>query len=485
MITDRISGDVPITDVTTALSNITHDGTVAVSGFGSVGYPKELPIAIQKSDREFHLTIISGGSVGAEIDEALVDRSFVDRRYPYQAQAASRQAINEGRLHFHDHHVSDLGDLVASNQPAEVTMAIVEAVAVGTGWFIPTMSIGPTPEYVNAADHVIVELNESQPLALQNLHDIYQSDMPPNREPIPLTDPGGRIGGPKVPFDPEKLVAVVRSERSDSPYEFNSPTDANEAIAENLASFLLEESNRNPYLSERITLQFGVGSLGNALMGAFKSVDFGDRDVAYFGEVIQDGLLDMIDSGKLESASAASLALSSEGQTQLFDNLDRYSDYIVLRPSDVSNNAELISRFGVIGVNSALEVDLSGHANSTHINGTHLMNGIGGSGDFSRNSLISVIALESTARNGDISRIVPMVPHVDHTEHDFSIVVTEQGLADLRGLDPRERASELIENCAHPSYKDDLWAYLDRSETKGGHIPHDLDTALDWPASRQ
>lgn len=485
MVADRVNGDVPLTDPTTALSHIPGDGTVAVSGFGSVGYPKELPLGIQESDRQFQLTILSGGSLGAEIDEALVKRSLVKRRFPYQAQAESRQAVNGGLLHFHDLHVSHLGDMVTTNQLSRVTVALVEAVAVGTDWFIPTMSIGPTPSYVDAADRVIVELNESQPLALQDLHDVYQSAMPPNREPIPLTDPGGRIGGPKVEFDVEKLVAVVRSERSDSPYEFVSPTEANEAIAENLTSFLLEESDRNPALSKRITLQFGVGSLGNALMSAFKSVDFGDRDVVYYGEVIQDGLLDMIDSGKLESASAASLALSSEGQKQLLDDLDRYSDYIVLRPSNISNNPELISRFGVIGVNSALEVDLSGHANSTHINGTHIVNGIGGSGDYCRNSLISVIALGSTAENGDISRIVPMVPHVDHTEHDVSIVVTEQGLADLRGLDPRERAAELIENCAHPRYRDDLWAYLDRAEEGGGHIPHDLDTALDWPASRQ
>jgi succinyl-CoA:acetate CoA-transferase len=157
---------------------------------------------------------------------------------------------------------------------------------------------------------------------------------------------------------------------------------------------------------------------------------------------------------------------------------------VVLRPSDVSNSPELIRRFGVVAVNSALEVDVYGHANSTHLNGSHLVNGIGGSGDFIRNAHLSVVTLQSTAAGGDISRIVPMVPHVDHTEHDISVVVTEQGVADLRGLDPRERAEALVEQCAHPDYRADLRTYLDRAEASGGHMPHDLDTALSWHADR-
>ena len=71
-----------------------------------------------------------------------------------------------------------------------------------------------------------------------------------------------------------------------------------------------------------------------------------------------------------------------------------------------------------------------------------------------------------------------MVSHVDHTEHDVHIVVTEQGLADIRGLSPRERAGVIIENCAHPDYKPILRDYYRRSLRKGGHMPHDLQDAF-------
>jgi succinyl-CoA:acetate CoA-transferase len=483
-VTARLDGGVPRADATEAAALVDRNATMAVSGFGSVGYPKAIPAAIRDSERDYGLTVISGGSLGSEIDTDLVEADAIDRRFPYQAQRASREAINEGEVHFHDRHVSPLSDEVVFGQYGPIDVAVVEAVAVGRDWLVPSTALGPTPAYVAAADRLVVELNEAQPLALQSLHDVYRPAPPPHREPIPLTEPSGRIGEPKIRFDADKLAAVVRTEAADSPYEFRDPTDVDLAIADNLVGFLHSEMECNPVLAESIALQFGVGSLGNALMGAFESVDFGDRDVVYFGEVMQDGLLDMLDAGNLRAASAASLALSTEGQERLFEDIERYRESVVLRPSDVSNSPELIRRFGVVAVNSALEVDVYGHANSTHLNGSHLVNGIGGSGDFIRNAHLSVVTLQSTAAGGDISRIVPMVPHVDHTEHDISVVVTEQGVADLRGLDPRERAEALVEQCAHPDYRADLRTYLDRAEASGGHMPHDLDTALSWHADR-
>lgn len=480
----RLVGNVPVVDTTEAESFVDQNATMAVSGFGSVGYPKAVPGAIRDAEEDFSLTVISGGSLGGEIDTDLVERDAIDRRFPYQAQEASRDAINEGRIHFHDRHISPLSDEVEFGQYGSIDIAVVEAVAVGPDWFIPSTALGPTPAYVEAADRLVVELNETQPLALQALHDVYRPSPPPNREPIPLTEPSNRIGGPKIWFDAEKLAAVVRTDAPDSPYEFRDPTDSDLAIADNLVKFLYSELESDPVLEESVALQFGVGSLGNALMGAFESVDFGDRDVVYFGEVMQDGLLDMLDSGNLRAASAASLALSTEGQERLFDDIERYKESVVLRPSDISNSPELIRRFGVVAVNSALEVDVYGHANSTHLNGSHLVNGIGGSGDFIRNAHLSVVTLQSTAAGGDISRVVPMVPHVDHTEHDISVIVTEQGVADLRGLDPRERAEALVEHCAHPDYRPALQTYLNRADSTGGHMPHDLESALSWHTER-
>lgn len=476
----RIQGDVPLIDACAAATKIENTETLLVSGFGSVGYPKDIPLALADSNRDLSLTVVSGGSVGEEIDVALVEADAIDRRYPYQSRSAIRSAINEGQIAFEDRHISSLGDDVQYGNLVEPDIALVEAVAVGEDWLIPTTSIGQTPVYVECADRLIVEVNRAQPRSLESFHDVYNRRTPPNRTPIPLLEPGDRIGTKAITFNPEKLVAVVETDRRDEPYEFRDPTDEDKLIASNLCEFLESEVNRSPLFEDSIRLQFGVGSLGNALMSALSNADFGNRDLIYFGEVIQDGLLDLIDNGLLRSASATSLALSVDGQDRLFADIDRYAEDITLRPADISNNPALIDRFGVVSVNSALEVDLYGHVNSTHLDGTRIVNGVGGSGDFTRNSPLAIIALPSTAAGDGISRIVPMVPHVDHTEHDLDAVVTEQGVADLRGLSGHERAAALIESCSHPSFREDLCEYLDRASDGGGNLSHHLDTVFSW-----
>lgn len=478
--TARINGHVPLTDAGTAAARIDDDATLLVSGFGSVGYPKAVPEALVNSGQDLSLTIVSGGSVGEEIDVELVETDAISRRFPYQARPAIRDAINDSRVAFSDRHISSLGDEVQYGGLIEPDIAIVEAVAIGEDWLIPSTSIGQTPAYIESADRLMVEVNAAQPRSLEQFHDIYRRGTPPNRDPLPITDPGERVGTTRIRFDPEKLVAVVETDRRDEPYEFRDPTDEDFAIAANLRTFLETEVEESPLFEESIRLQFGVGSLGNALMGALGDADFGDRDLIYFGEVIQDGLLDLLDDNLLRSASATSLALSTEGQNRLFEHADRYAKNVVLRPADVSNNPALIDRFGVVAVNSALEVDVYGHINSTNIGGSQIVNGIGGSGDFTRNASLSIVALSSTADGGDISRIVPMVPHVDHTEHDLDAVVTEQGVADLRGTSPRERADKLIESCAHPEFRERLKTYLERARDGGGHVPHDLEMAFSW-----
>ncbi|WP_123619771.1 acetyl-CoA hydrolase/transferase C-terminal domain-containing protein [Halorubrum sp. CSM-61] len=479
----RLGGDLPLASPAEAAALVPETATLLVSGFGGVGYPKLVPEALAAADGERDLTVVSGGGVGDEIDRALVKSGDMARRYPFVPNETSRAAANDGRIEFHDRHISRLADEVRfggirAGMRGE-TVAVVEAVAVGPDWLVPSTSIGHTPAYVGAADRVIVEVNRAQPVELARVHDVHVRDDPPNRSPIPLDDPLGETDGPAVRFDPAKLAAVVETDRADDPYEFREVSATDEAIADNLGGFLEVELDRNPLFDEAANLQFGVGSLGNALMGALADVDFGDRPVSYVGEVVQDGLLDMLDAGDLRGASATSLALSAEGQERLFDDVERYAEDVVLRPADVSNAPELIDRFGVVGVNSAVEVDLYGNVNATHIGGTRVVNGIGGGGDFARNCRLGIVALPSTAVGGDVSRIVPLTPHVDHTEHDASVIVTEHGVADLRGLSPRERAEALVA-VADPSFRDDLDAYRERAAGGGGNTPHDLETAFSW-----
>ena len=85
--------------------------------------------------------------------------------------------------------------------------------------------------------------------------------------------------------------------------------------------------------------------------------------------------------------------------------------------------------------------------------GSRIQNGIGGSGDFARNAYVSIFMTPSIAKGGKISAIVPQVSHVDHITQDVQVIVTEQGLADLRGLSPKQRARAIIANCAHPDYR--------------------------------
>lgn len=485
--TDRIRGDLPRRDPDALAGAIPDDATLAVSGFGSVGYPKAIPLAladVARAGRDFSFTVVSGGSVGPEIDAELVEADAIDRRFPYQARPPAQDAANDGSMAFHDRNISTLGDEVRFGKLCDPDIAIVEAAAVGENWLVPTTSIGLTPAFIAAADELIVEVNETVPTEIETIHDIYVRSAPPNREPLPLTDPVGRIGSSRLSFDREKLAGVTTTDRRDESYEFRDPTPDDRAIADNLVSFLREEIEDTAVFDDRLVLQFGVGSLGNALMGALGDIEFGDRDCYYFGEVIQDGLLDMLDNGRLEGASATSLALSSEGQDRLFSDIETYSESIVLRPGDISNNPALIDRLGVVGVNSALEIDIYGHVNSTHLNGRRVINGIGGSGDFNRNAFVSIAVFPATAADGDISRVVPLTPHVDHTEHDVDVFITEQGVADCRGLTPRERAETIIMECAHPDYRPDLNRYTKRAADHGGHIPHDLDSCLDFHQSR-
>lgn len=193
-----------------------------------------------------------------------------------------------------------------------------------------------------------------------------------------------------------------------------------------------------------------------------------------YTEVMQDSALALIEAGVFRSVSASAVSLEEANRRHFYENIDIFRKKIVLRPQEISNHPEVIRRLGVIALNTPIEVDIYGNVNSTHTMGAKIMNGIGGSGDFTRNARLNIFATESTAKGGLISCIVPMVSHVDHTEHDTQVIITEQGIADLRWKTPRERAEVVIENCAHPDYRPLLREYFDRACSQSGHTPHNL-----------
>ena len=313
------------------------------------------------------------------------------------------------------------------------------------------------------------------------MHDIYYGTaLPPHRKPIPLVHPNDRIGEPYLHCDPAKIVAIVGTHQSDRNSGFAAPDDNSQRIAGHIIEFLQHEVKQGRLPASLLPLQSGVGNVANAVLAGLNDGPF--SGLTGFTEVLQDGMLDLLRSGKMESASATAISLSPAALADFTAHIDFYRQRIVLRPQEISNHPELVRRLGIIAMNAMIEADIYGNINSTHTMGSSMMNGIGGSGDFARNGYLSFFVTPSLAKGGTISCIVPMVSHVDHTEHDVQIIVTEQGLADLRGHSPRQRAKLIIEQCAHPDYRDALRDYTERAwrDGPGRHTPHLLDEALSW-----
>jgi succinyl-CoA:acetate CoA-transferase len=389
-----------------------------------------------------------------------------------------RKAINKGEMLFTDIHLSHVSELVRTDI-LPIDVAIVEAVAITEeGMIVPTTSVGNSMAFVQHAKEIIVELNTLQPESLIGVHDLYAPEQQGERSPIPLTKPDDRIGTIGIPVDINRIKGIVLTEYLDSPSTIVPPDEETLVMAHHLMDFLRNEIEVGRLTPQLMPLQSGIGSVANAVLDGMVDSEF--KDLTVYSEVLQDAVFDLIDAGKVNFASCCSITLSKEKMESVYGNFEKYRDKIVLRPQEISNHPELIRRMGLIGINTALEADIYGNVNSTHVSGTHMMNGIGGSGDFARNARLAIFVTKSVAKGGKISSIVPYVSHVDHTEHDVDVLVTEQGYADLRGLAPRERVNLIIENCAHPMYREQLRDYYEEALTRGGQTPHVLEKIFSW-----
>jgi len=456
---------------------------IGVSGFTPAGYPKVVPLALAKriEKEHFQIDLFSGSSTGDECDGALARVHGIRSRYPYQTTKELRQEINTGSVVYEDMHLSNLAQQIREGFFGRLQYAVIEAAAITEeGDIVPTTSVGNSPTFAAEAEHVIVEVNVTQPAALEGLHDIYVLQDPPHRTPIPLIHAGDRIGKTAIPCGWKKIAAIVPSAIPDAPRFLKAVDEDAEAMSAHLIDFLEQEVADGRLPKHLLPLQSGVGSVSNAVIGGLKNSPF--THLSIFTEVIQDGMFDLIDAGKVDTISGTALSVSPSYLKKFYDHLDQYKNILVLRPQEISNNPGLARRLGVIAMNTAIECDIYGNVNSTHFYGTKMMNGIGGSGDFARSAYLSIFCTNSLAKQGKVSSIVPMCSHVDHTEHDVQILCTEQGIADLRGLSPKERARVIIDQCAHPRYRDMLNDYFDRAvaSTRGAQTPHLLPEALSW-----
>lgn len=473
-----------------AAALIPDRAVIGMSGFTGAGYPKAVPLALAKRaldervhGRSFRVQALTGASTGPDLDTVMSMTETTAFRFPYQGDPATREKINQGLIEYQDMHLSHVGTLVRYGYYGAIDFAVIEVTKIlPDGTLVYSSSCGGNNVYLEHADRIILEVNDLQDERLEGMHDVYSvAARHGDRQPIPLVSADGRIGSPYQSIDLSKVVAVVETRNHDRNSPFKKPEDIHLRIAQHILSFLDGEVRAGRLPNSLTPLQSGVGNIANAVLVGLNEGPF--ENMTAYTEVIQDGMLDLLDSGKLRVASATAFSVSPAGQARFTENIERYRKQIVLRPQEIANSPEVIRRLGCIAMNGFVEADIFGHINSTHIIGRGIENGIGGSGDFARNSAYTIFMSPSTAKGGRISAIVPFASHVDHTEHDVSVIVTEHGLADLRGRSPKQKAREIIEKCAAPDFKPLLLDYYERAFARpsmGRHSPHILQEAFQF-----
>lgn len=469
-----------------AASLIKNDETIGFSGFTPSGVPKAVTrelsrraLAEHEAGRPFQVGIITGASSCQSLEGDFAKAGAIKFRAPFSTNADFRRHTNLGEIDYEDMHLGHMGERLRRGFYGTLDRAIIEVSAIEEHGdklrIFLTSADGIVPTIARLAKSIILELNTFHNPAVRRLHDEYECAEYPHRQPIPLLHVGDRIGTEYIEVDAAKVVGVVECCIPEEARSFKAMTPETELIGQHVVDFFLSDMRKGHIPPTMFPIQSGVGVTGNAVMQAIGQCK-GLPQLEVFSEVVQDAIVDLMLEGKVTQASVAAMTVSNECLKKVYDNIDFFSSRLTLRPSELSNSAELIHRFGVIAMNTALECDIYGNENSSHVCGSKLMNGIGGSCDYERNGSISIFYTPSTAKDGKISAIVPMCSHIDSTEHDVDVIVTEQGVADLRGKGPARRAEEIINNCAHPDYRPLLREYQ-RIAAKG-HYPCSLRAAF-------
>lgn len=467
---------------------LVNDGDVlGVSGFTLAGYPKVVPTALaaraeklHAEGKPFQVTLFSGASTGDSCDGALARAEAVSFRMPYQSNPALRKAINSGAIKYIDAHLGKMGYWIRTGALPRPTVAIVEVTSIlPDGRVCLSTSGGNSVTFLESADKIILELNARFGEACVGIHDVALPELPPHAKSLPIDAAGDRVGDAFARVNPNRVVAIVEQSRFDEVTPFVEPDEISRNIGERILDFIRYEENRGRLL-KGLAYQSGVGKVANAVLSAM-AADNRLSKIDLYTEVIQEAVLPLLKNGKLGIASGTALTLSESTQKEFVANAEEWKKHLVIRQQEVSNSPDVIKRIGVISMNTALEVDIFGNVNSSLVTGSAMMNGVGGSADFARNCLLGFFMTPSVAKNGTISSVVPYVSHVDHPDHDTMIFVTEQGLADLRGLAAEDRARLIIKNCAHPNFKEPLTDFLEYSlkHAKGIHMPLAINRAFE------
>lgn len=454
---------------------IPEHGVVAASGYTAAGDPKATLLALAARGRagEIHkIDLITAAQLSGEVENALAEAGILDRRAPFTVSGAVRRLANLRQIRYVEAAMGKMPRVFAAGSFGVPDVAVVEAMGLDEdGRMIPTTSVGMTQLMCQKAGRIIVELNTAQPELLCGVHDVYES---PCHTGAVLRSAGERVGRPWIQVDLNKVEAVVFSHQTDAPAAPAEPDETERAVCEQLMGFL-----ERTFPGQRLPpIQTGIGSLSKAILAGFRGSRY--RDLTFFCGALQAEMVGLLAEGKAEVLSGGSVPTDPETLELLRGFGPGLRERLVLRSMEVCNGSAAVGGLGVLALNTGIEMDLFGNVNSSHIGGTRLVNGIGGGAAFAANAGLSVMLMPSTRKEGRISCFVPHTPHVDVIHHDVDVVISEYGVADLRGLDDVECARLILQNCAHPDYRAGLEQSLERALAGGGHHPLSLDGAFAW-----
>ena len=456
-----------------AASMIKSGMTICTSGFGT-GYPKAIPTALAESKHAKDLTLINGAARGDMHLGAMSSSGILKKFSGFLYNEAARNEVNSGNLEFADYHLGQLITKIKNGVYGKVDYAIIECCKIREdGSLVPTLSAGTSEAIAGLAEKILIEINLSVPTEVEGFHDFGVDSN------TIIHSPADRLGVPYIKIDTSKVAGIVITDIPDTDLYYPEIAPIYNTIAGQVVSMLDKEIEMGR-LPAQFTFQSGMGVVANCVMLGL--MNKGYKGLKMYTEVLSDQALYAIKEGIIAEATTTTLDITPLFFDDVFNNLEFYKKRLVLRPLDLTNGATQILANELVSMNTAWETDIYGNVNSSHAMGTQMINGLGGSNDYSRNSKISIFTTPSTAKRGLISCIVPMVPHVDNTEHDVDVIVTEWGYADLRGKSPKERAMIIIDNCAHPDYREALHEYFDGAVALCGssQTPHDLSKALSW-----
>ena len=407
-----------VTTAEEAIKDI-HDGDCVVMGHAAA-VPRVIPHAMAEHCDDYNGVLIFHMTTLGD-NELLHPQCYGHFRHVSNFLSGnSRDAVNHMHGDFFPAYFHDVPDMIGEEIPCEI--AVFQATPPNEDGYC---SLGVSCDYalaaIRRARSVIIEINDKMPF-------VYGDTM----------------------IHVSQIDHIIPCSYQLPELHSEAPSEVEMSIGRYCASLISDGS----------TLQLGIGSIPNAVLLAL-----GDKnDLGIHSEMFSDGVADLMRSGNINGSrktihKGKVVATFIMGSHDLYDFVDG-NEEIELYPVDYINDPVVIAKnYRMISINSCLEVDLMGQVASETI-GMRQYSGIGGQIDFIRGASMgregkSIIAMRSTAAGGTISRIKPFLTPgsaVSTTRNDVNYIVTEYGIAHLKGRTLQHRAEDLIK-IAHPDFR--------------------------------